>query len=249
MSVRLRMEPASSRFFSRLALASAVAALLAVLLTWLGLPISFPFLHQQQNLSTILIIDPQTEVSYRGTINNDVEHFQNIFYAEDTGGKNRFTPPVPRQPLPGTVIDATAAGAWCPQFVGPAPLPFTSPITNVSEDCLSLRIARPRGTNSSSKLPVLVWLHGDSTGGNALGSGYDQLYEPDGLVRQANKNGQPVIWVAINYRLGRVRDNIAAFGGEPRNIVAIGQSVGAMSIGLHMTSFSGNRGVPFQKAM
>ena len=40
------------------------------------------------------------------------------------------------------------------------------------------------------------------TGGNALGSGYDQLYQPDGLVQQAKLNGQPVIWVAINYRLG-----------------------------------------------
>lgn len=40
-------------------------------------------------------------------------------------------------------------------------------------------------------------------GGHALGSAYEMLYEPDGLVRQAASDGQPLIFVAINYRLGR----------------------------------------------
>ena len=106
------------------------------------------------------VTNRQTRVSYRGTSANGVEHFQNIFYAEDTSGSRRFAPPVPYSPPRGTVIDATAAGAWCPQGVGDAPLPWTSPITNVSENCLSLRIARPSGVSTSSKLPVLVWVHG-----------------------------------------------------------------------------------------
>ena len=46
-----------------------------------------------------------------------------------------------------------------------------------------------------------------------------------------------------------VRDNIEAFGGDPGNVVAVGQSVGAMAIGLHLVSYSGTRGVPFQKAV
>ena len=102
-------------------------------------------------------------------------------------------------------------------------LPFTSPITNVSENCLSLRIARPSDTNPSAKLPVLVYLHGGMkfamiekgvrvwsltgcSGGDALGSAYDQLYTPDGLVRQAESNDQPVIYVGVNYRLGSAPD-------------------------------------------
>ena len=218
--------------------------------------------------------DARTRVSYQGTSTNGVDHFQNIFYAEDTSGPNRFAAPVPYMPSPGTIVDATAAGAWCPQGVGGPPLPFTSPITNVSENCLSLRIARPSGIGSSAKLPVLVWLHG---GGNALGSAYDSLYTPDGLVRQAKWNDQPVVYVGINYRLGIfgyatskalrgakqanaglrdqrtafnwVRDNIETFGGDPGNVVAVGQSVGAMSIGLHLLSYSGTQGVPFQKAV
>jgi hypothetical protein len=40
------------------------------------------------------------------------------------------------------------------------------------------------------------------TGGHALGSGSDILYEPDGLVGQASTDGTPLIYVAINYRLG-----------------------------------------------
>ena len=120
----------------------------------------FVLLSNQLNASTPYVTNTRTGVSYRGTSTNGIEHFQNIFYAEDTSGSNRFAPPVPYTPPPGTTVDATAAGAWCPQGVGPAPLPFTSPITNVSENCLSLRIARSSGTIPSAKLPVLVWIHG-----------------------------------------------------------------------------------------
>ena len=42
----------------------------------------------------------------------------------------------------------------------------------------------------------------DRIGGDALGSASDLLYTPDGLVKQAKSNGQPVIYVGINYRLG-----------------------------------------------
>ena len=41
-----------------------------------------------------------------------------------------------------------------------------------------------------------------ATGGDALGSASDKLYQPDGLLRQAEMNGQPILWVGINYRLG-----------------------------------------------
>lgn len=177
----------------------------------------FVSLHNPFTASTPYVKNARTSVSYLGTSTNGIEHFQNIFYAEDTSGSNRFGPPVPYIPPPGTIIDATAAGAWCPQGMGAAPLPFTSPITNVSENCLSLRIARSSGTDASAKLPVLVWMHGGerstsstetctsltkSIGGDALGSASDQLYQPDGLVRQARSNRQPVIYVGINYRLG-----------------------------------------------
>ena len=124
--------------------------------TWLH---SLPFLSLY-NDSTPIVTNSHTGIAYRGTSVNGIEHFQNIFYAEDTSGLNRFAPPVTFAPPRGTVVDATAAGAWCPQGTGPPPLPFTSPIDKISENCLSLRIARPSGISASAKLPVLVWIHG-----------------------------------------------------------------------------------------
>ena len=201
---------------------ASVSALIVLIAMLLNLTSTSPFLFLSNftthfDASYPIVTNTRTGVGYRGTSTNGIEHFQNIFYAEDTSGPNRFAPPVPYTPPLGTIVDATAAGAWCPQGKGPAPLPFTSPINNVSENCLSLRIARPAGITASAKLPVLVWLHGGRTkhvsrgntqqltkrvGGDALGSASDQLYQPDGLVRQAKANGQPVIYVGINYRLG-----------------------------------------------
>lgn len=107
------------------------------------------------------VYDEARDIRYIGSHSamGGVEHFQNIFFAEDTSGRNRFAPPVPYTPPPGSVVDASKPGAWCPQGTGDV-LPFTSYITNVSENCLSLRVARSRGTEASAKLPVLVWLHG-----------------------------------------------------------------------------------------
>lgn len=222
-----------------------------------------------------VVTNSRLDVKYVGTRSDDltVELFHGIFYAQDTSGPNRFAPPVPVTPPRGSVIDATTPGAWCPQGTGDV-LPFTSRVSSISEDCLSLRIARLSGTRPSAKLPVAVWIHG---GGHALGSGEEMLYEPDGLLRQAGLDGQPVIFVAINYRLGFfgfatsqamintgqtnaglrdqraalqwVQENIASFGGDPARVTAIGQSVGGSDIGLQMTAFGGAEGVPFQKAV
>ncbi|KAL4927486.1 Alpha/Beta hydrolase protein [Aspergillus undulatus] len=221
------------------------------------------------------VIDTKREVTYIGSRGRSsaVEHFQNIFYAEEPTGPRRFAPPVPTNPEKGSVVDATKAGAWCPQGTGDI-LPFTSRVTNISENCLSLRIARPRGTKGDAKLPVVVYLHG---GGHALGSASDILYEPDGLVEQAVDDGRPLIYAGINYRLGFfgfatskalvekketnaglrdqrvalewIRDNVEAFGGDPSRVTVVGQSVGASDIGLHLTAFGGGHDVPFQQAM
>ncbi|KAL4995867.1 Alpha/Beta hydrolase protein [Aspergillus recurvatus] len=248
-------------------------ALIAILIPLVAIYLQQPladFLHPRPT-----VIDSRWEITYIGsrTPHADVEHFQNIFYAEAPTGPRRFAPPVPTKPQKGSVIDATQSGAWCPQGTGDI-LPFTSRVTNISENCLSLRIARPRGTRSDAKLPVVVWIHG---GGHALGSASDVLYEPDGLVRHAVDNGRPVIYVGINYRLGLfgfatsktlierkdtnvglrdqraalkwISNNIEAFGGDPDRVTAIGQSVGASDIGLQLTAFGGKQEVPIQQAL
>ncbi|KAE8140953.1 alpha/beta-hydrolase [Aspergillus pseudotamarii] len=224
-------------------------------------------------ISPPIVTDSTRDIKYLGSYSLGVEHYQNIFYADAPWGKRRFAPPVPFQYARGSVVDATRPGAWCPQGIGDV-LPFTSRVVNISEDCLSLRVARPNATRNDARLPVMVWIHG---GGHVLGSASEVLYNPDGLVRQSIADDQPLIYVAINYRLGFfgfatskamvenkqtnaglrdqraalewVRDNIEVFGGDPRRVTVVGQSVGASDIGLHLTSFEGNKGVPFQQAI
>ncbi|KAJ5972734.1 Carboxylesterase type B [Penicillium vulpinum] len=249
--------------------ASLVAVLLAIV------AIYYQELLDTFSLSPILkVVDSTRDITYLGSLSPaGIEHFQNIFYAEEPTGWRRFAAPIPTRPVKGSVIDATQPGAWCPQATGDI-LPFTSKVTNISENCLSLRIARPAGTTQDAKLPVAVWIHG---GGHALGSASDILYEPDGLVNLAAADGLPLVYVGINYRLGFfgfatsgamietkdtnsgirdqraalewVRDNIGSFGGDPNRVTVIGQSVGASDIGLQLTAFGGDQNVPFQQGV
>lgn len=165
-----------------------------------------------------LVTNSTTGVSYQGTLADGVEEFQNIFFAQSTSGERRFAPPEPYVPPDNTTVDATTPGPACPQPVVPTPgFDVFSNVTSMSEDCLNLRIARPENTSADAKLPVMVWIYGgmyfilgqfdreltghDFIGGFTFGQIYDQLYTPTGLVLQAAAKGQPVIYVAINYRV------------------------------------------------
>ena len=126
-----------------------------------------------------------------------------------------------------------------------------------SEDCLFLNVFTPETVNEGDKLPVLIYIHG---GGFTGGCGHEKHF--DGPVWPA----KGVIGVTVNYRLGPmgfvclpqlqeeaghagnyglydqltaikwVKDNIAAFGGDPENITIMGQSAGAMSVQLQCQS-------------
>lgn len=110
-------------------------------------------------ISPPIVTDPTRDIKYLGSYSLGVEHYQNIFYADAPWGKRRFAPPIPFQYARGSVVDATRPGAWCPQGIGDV-LPFTSRVVNISENCLSLRIARPTATRNDARLPVMVWIHG-----------------------------------------------------------------------------------------
>lgn len=123
------------------------------------------------------------------------------------------------------------------------------------EDCLTINVYVP--TMTKGPLPVMVYIHG---GAFALGSGGKFVYGPDFLVKHG------VIIVTFNYRLGAlgfmclgikeapgnaglkdqlaafrwVRKNIAAFGGDPDNVTAFGESAGATSLSLLVASDAAN---------
>jgi para-nitrobenzyl esterase len=124
-----------------------------------------------------------------------------------------------------------------------------------SEECLFLNVYTP-ALSRGGKRPVFVWLHG---GGFALGSGGTAAYDGSNLARR----GDAVV-VTINHRLNAmgylylgafhedfadsgnvgqldivlalqwVRDNIAAFGGDPGNVTIFGESGGGAKVGTLM---------------
>nr|WP_202533910.1 carboxylesterase family protein [Streptomyces sp. SID4923] len=171
---------------------------------------------------------------------NDVVAVLGIPYAEPPFGANRLRAPRPRAPWPG-VRDCTEFGPVPPQS---AELPGAPSWSPGDEDVLSLNIWAP--TTASGPLPVLVWIHG---GAYTFGSSAQPDFDGAALARTG------LVVVTLNYRVGFegfghvpddacppnrglldqiaalawVRDNIAAFGGDPDNVTLAGQSAGATS--------------------
>ena len=98
------------------------------------------------------------DITYVGTSKNGVEQFQNIRFAEDTSGANRFEPPKPFYYPQGTTVQATGIGPSCPQATKGA-IPAMVDIPYQSEDCLNLRIARSAAP-IKKLLPVMVYIYG-----------------------------------------------------------------------------------------
>ncbi|GAB3017035.1 carboxylesterase/lipase family protein [Mycobacterium bourgelatii] len=190
------------------------------------------------------------ETSYgpvRGCQVGRVKVWRGLRYGAPPVGDLRFRAPEP--PRRWTeVADATRNGPACPQPVIPnMPLDLGAP---QGEDCLSLNIWAPAGTEPGAGKAVMVWLHG---GAYVMGSGSQPLYDGTRLAGDGD-----VIVVTVNYRLGAlgfldlssfsasgqrfdanvglhdvlaalrwVRDNIAAFGGDPARVTLFGESAGA----------------------
>jgi para-nitrobenzyl esterase len=119
----------------------------------------------------------------------------------------------------------------------------------MSEDCLFLNVWTPAKTGKE-KLPVMIWLYGGAYGeggGSAPFSEGDQLAKKGVIVVTFNYRVGSLGFMAHpaltaesphkasgNYALMDaietfrwVRDNIAAFGGDPANVTIFGESAGA----------------------
>ncbi|WP_436771585.1 carboxylesterase/lipase family protein [Yinghuangia sp. YIM S09857] len=178
----------------------------------------------------------------RGTASDGVTRFLGVPYAAPPFGPHRFRPPQPPVAWDG-VRDADAYGPTAPKAPYPAPLDaLLQEVAVDGEDCLNLNIWAPAAATAA---PVMVWIHG---GAFRNGSGSAPAYDGSGFARDG------VVCVTFNYRLGVegfaelpgaprnrglldqiaalawVRDNIAAFGGDPGNVTVFGESAGAMSV-------------------
>ena len=186
-----------------------------------------------------------TQGPVRGCIAGDIASFKGIPYAH----ARRFHAPEPPTPSKD-VFDATSFGFVCPLLSQGRPsgeLYVPHRFWPQDEDCMNLNIWTP--APDGGRRPVLVWLHG---GGYTAGSAIEHIaYEGENMARY----GDAVV-VTVNHRLNIlgyldlsafgeeyensgnaggediiaalrwVRDNIAAFGGDPGNVTVFGQSGG-----------------------
>ncbi len=170
--------------------------------------------------------------------------FLGIPYAASPTGELRFAAPAPPAPWTG-VREATTFGPTPPKPAYPEPFDTVLPEPSVAgDDWLNLNVWTPQ-LHPASPLPVMFFIHG---GAFANGSSAVPMYDGHSFARDG------VVLVSINYRLGVegfallpgapvnrglldqvaalewVRDNIAAFGGDPANVTVFGESAGAMSV-------------------
>ena len=194
----------------------------------------------------------------RGYREGRLNIFKGLRYAAPPLGALRFVPP--QRPAPWTEpADAVALAAPAIQVgvppggttggksAGDPPAPGQP---GTDEDCLFINVWTQGLTGNR---PVMVWLHG---GGYANGSGGAAMYDGEALALRGD-----VVTVTVNHRLNVfgylnlaelgghpssgeagmldivlvlewVRDNIAAFGGDPGNVTIFGESGGGMKVSL-----------------
>jgi para-nitrobenzyl esterase len=185
---------------------------------------------------------------YAGAIVDGVAAFKGIPYAQPPFGALRFKAPQPARPHDG-VLPVLEYGPTAPKPPYPTPINrlLAEPVI-AGAGCLNLNVWTPEPAarpGARAGLPVLVWVHG---GAFAYGCNAVTVCDGSRFARDG------VVCVSINYRLGVdgflrldgvpanrglldqivalewVRDNIAAFGGDPDRVTVVGESAGAMSI-------------------
>jgi para-nitrobenzyl esterase len=194
-------------------------------------------------ISGTLIGEPGKEISI----------FRGIPYAAPPVGNLRWKPPQPVVSWEG-IRECTQSSPISPQIDN---FGMFSEFT-LSEDCLYLNVVTP-ARQPDEKLPVMVWMHG---GGYSIGCGNDRIWNnyrlpqygvvivtlnhrlgPIGLLGHPALSKESPMGVSGNYMfldiiasLQWVRDNIAAFGGDPDNVTIFGESGGGAKVSIMMLS-------------
>lgn len=187
-----------------------------------------------------------------GVIEEGAVVYKGIPYAAPPVGEWRWRPPQPAAPWTG-VRRAAEFGPNCMQGRFGPPQAGGAQALPVSEDCLYLNVWRPADARAGARLPVMVWIHG---GGFVGGSGSSPANLGAGFARQgvilvsfnyrlgrfgffafpALSRERPEE-LKGNYAymdqiaaLKWVQRNIAAFGGDPKNVTIFGFSAGGVSV-------------------
>lgn len=186
--------------------------------------------------------------SVRGVREGDANVFRAIPYALPPIGERRWRPPTPMPRWSG-VRAAQHAGAACmqpPMAAGP----YNRRPQVMDEDCLTLDVTAPANARNA---PVMVWIHGGTLiWGTAQHKMYDgREFAERGVVLVSINYRLGVLGYLAHPELSResadhlsgnyglldqvaalqwVRQNIASFGGDARNVTIFGESAGALSV-------------------
>ena len=208
-------------------------------------------------LGPIVETGPGTLEGERVAGDDGVLVFRGVPYAEPPVGDNRWRAPVAQASWEGTRSAATF-GPACWQRLTPASSIYTRGDLGRDEDCLYLNIWTAAAQAGEAR-PVMVWFHG---GGHTGGWSSAKIFDgtalaqkgvvlvtinyrlgPFGFLAHPALSAESPHGASGNYglldkvaALEWVRDNIAAFGGDPGNVTIFGQSAGSWSVCYLMAS-------------
>ena len=202
----------------------------------------------QKHPSRFLTETQVAQGKVKGVFEEGVATYWAIPFAEAPVGGLRWKAPVPKKPWTG-VRECTEPGGMPPQQTRSWP---GAPAPSVTEDCLYLNIQTP-AQSVDDKLPVLVWIHGggfitgDANANNGInfarkGIVYVSLsYRTGalGFLSLPELSAENPRGISGNYGLldmieglKWVKENIAAFGGDPAKVTIMGESAGAIAVSM-----------------
>lgn len=185
----------------------------------------------------------------RGVREGDANVFRAIPYALPPVGERRWRPPAPMPRWSGERVAQQAGPACVQPPMAEGPYNRGSKVV-MNEDCLTLDVTAPANARNA---PVMVWIHGGTLiWGTAQSKMYDgREFAKRGVVlvsinyrlgvlgylAHAELSKESADNVSGNYglldqvaALRWVRENIASFGGDARNVTIFGESAGALSV-------------------
>ena len=194
----------------------------------------------------------------RGEIEDGVRVFRGIPFAAPPVGDLRWKPPQPAESWAPVTLPTTSFGPQCMQTPLGARSMFRLPPAPTAEDCLYLNVWTG-AADGTERRPVMVWIHGGAlVFGSGSYDGYDggALAAKGAVVVTVNYRLGPFGYLAHplltaesehgssgNYgvldqiaALEWVRDNIAAFGGDPERVTIFGESAGSWSVNTLMAT-------------